>query len=419
MGVRDHVHRALTVALVPALVAHPLAGASVAMAWVASAWNPFLRRDRTDDRPRPRFEAWFLVPLVGAAITWLAHPTTPWTTIAGLAAVTTAALLVLGIRSALTSRHAALLGAGAAAAALALAVWATLDVALAGAARAQSATHHPNVTAGLAFGLAAAAWTVRRAGTRAASWLAIAGVAAGGLTFVWTGSRGAWIGVLFAAGAVLLVWVARHAARPRAAAVGVVVVAIAAVVALQWVVFEPGALGFARPDDALVLSGRTVDPGVGAAPGIRLRSLLDPWSASGTRVATWRVARTLAAAKPLFGYGFDAALPAFGVAAREGGMVVAAHPHNGALLMQLQGGTMLLVTVSFGLVGALAALARRAVTGDGIATGAFAATIALLAFDRFDLLLPSPAIGGLVVLTVLATLADRPPANDVPCEEPA
>jgi O-antigen ligase len=341
-------------------------------------------------------------------IVLLAHaPSVPFAflTVAAVAATT---ILLVAMRHGLSRPHANAIGASAAGTAIVLAGWSVASVALFGIAQPHPGTHHPNLAAAIGMALAGAASLTWREGRRGAV-AASAGVIAGILVVLSSGSRSGVVGLAVAVSAVLALTIVRRwtrgVRRPGRVAALIVVAAGAGLGLLQAAAFDPAAFGLPRSAGAVSLSGTTVDPAAGESLPSRLSSLADPWRAAGARIANWRVARQIAGDRPFLGYGFDAAIDVYRSATEQSLMVTNAHPHNSLLLALLQGGTVFVTALAYGVVTIAWRLTRRAVVGDGAATIVASVSIGVLAADRFDLLLANATIAALLVVSAFAVLA--------------
>ncbi len=405
MDLRHDLRAGLSAALLPAWIVHPLIGVVVMTVW----W--FTRR------AQPRFDAAIVVPAVGAAVVLVAHPTQFGTVAAHLAALAVATVSILAARRAVDTRDASTIGTGAAVTAVALAAAGLYVVASRGTVQVHPATFHPNLTAGL--GLVLMGGTALAMG--AVRWrnvLGCVGAASGLGIILLSGSRSGVIGLLFAGSAALVMallrrWMGRRRHHARQIATALVLSAVIAVAALQWAVFDPTILGLSRPPAAIVTSGTTIDTGAGAPWHVRLATIVDPWSASGARIANWRVAWIVIAERPFFGYGFERAIPVYQSRTRSTLMVANDHPHNSTLLVLLQGGTLFATSLGFGAVSFAYRLARRIALGDRTAAHVTATAFGLFAADRFDLLLANPSIALALGTIVVAALArPLPDARD-------
>lgn len=389
------LHDALTVLLVPMLAVHPAAGAIAAIAWAG-----------TTPRPQRVADARLLVPIAITAVVAMAHGTGyPLGTAWFLLALVLAAWLTATLRGTLNARDAGLLGAGASATATALGLVAVIQSATAGFVQVHPGAAHPNVAAGLGLALVCASATATRL-PRWGALVAVVGIVSAIVLVTLTGSRGGWVGLATAALVVAaltsLRWMPVRVQRVAPAAT--VGLALLLVVGVQLAAFAPGRLT-SRPADAVVTTGTSVDPGRGASLAGRFVSLFDAWSASGGRVGTWTVARQMAAERPWLGFGFVEALPAFRARVASTLMVPTTHPHNGALLVLLQGGTVLLTGVMVVVLGWLWPLAVRGAAGDDGAAIVLGAVTALIAADRFDLVLVHSDIAAIALVALMAVLA--------------
>ncbi len=401
MDLRGRFGTALSALLIPAWVANPVAGVVVAVAWAFAV------------RARVRIDLAIVVPASGGAIALLAHARSVPTALAAVAAVAATTVLLLAIRHGLSRPHVIAIGYSAAATSIVLAGASIASIAFFGIAQPHPGTHHPNVAAGIGIALAGAAalsWGYGRCGRVAAS----AGVIAALLLVVVSGSRSGVVG-LAVAGAAVLAWTImrrwnRDVRRPGRAAALIVVAAAGGLGLLQAVVFDPATFGLPRTAGAVSLSGVTVDGAAGESVATRLASLADPWRAAGARIANWRVARQIAGDRPFLGYGFESALDVYRSATQRSLMVTNSHPHNSLLLALLQGGTVFVTALLFGIVTFAWRLTRRAVVGDRAAAIVASALIGVLAADRFDLLVANASISSLLLVAALAVLA-RPPTT--------
>ena len=400
------LHDTLTVLLVPSLVAHPVAGAATALAW---AW--------TARPPRWVIDARLLAPIGIAAVVIAVHaPQDPGGSAWLFLSLAVAAWLTATWRGTLNARDAGLLGLGASGAAAVLGVVAAVQSIATGFSQVHPGASHPNIAAGLGLalvGASAAAARLPRWGTTTAA----VGIASALVLVTLTGSRGGWIGM--AVGAVVVgasIVIGRTAAGThRLAAATALGLTLVLLVGLQVVAFAPAGLT-TRPADAIVTTGVAVDPGRDAPLGDRLASLLDVWRGTGGRVATWTVARQLVAERPWLGYGFASALPVFRAEAASSLMVPTHHPHNGALLVLLQGGAVLLTAVALLLLGWLWPLAASGIAGDRVSVIVLGAISALVAVDRFDQVLVRGDVAAVALVAVLAVLARPPRPLRLPAE---
>lgn len=399
MGVWPRLHAALAIALVPLLAVTPAWGAGALVLWAA------LARPR---RRAPSRDAALVLAAVVAAVA-LVHGRT-WDAVAWPLLVAAAlAAVIVRLDAAATRGATVATGLGAAATAVALAGVALGEALATGFAQVATASYHPNATAAIALGLAAASALAFRGG-----WLERAlgavGLVASLALLVLTGSRGGVVGVVIAlaAGVALaLGFVLVRAGRGRIGALTAGALVVALLVTTQALLLTPERWTALLPAGSLA----RLD---GAGEGIlleRLARLADPLAASGGRVGAWTFARELIAHRPFLGYGFDAIERVYGPAAASELANPLAHPHHGVLTMLLQGGALFAVAVLV-LLGHLGArLVRAAVAGDGSAAVAVAALAGLVAAEMLDAVARTGQVGGLMLLALVLATATAEPAE--------
>lgn len=352
MDFRRQIHSILGFALIPSISFFHEMALPVLILWLLLWPASVTQLPKKWDPPLVLF-------LFACLVVLIVHVgSTPLLVLSILAGLSTC-WIILRITSTQSATQSRSVSAGAALSSWALFITAITEAWTSGFGQIHPATYHPNLSAALAIALAGSTalglTTVDNSRKHlswqlfAHRWFYVGGIVVAIPTIVLTGSRSGLLGAAGMIGAVAVVITCQRlfTARPRIAATAPLVMLVMLFLSMQVLAMAPTE----RARQAWETLYNAPIPGLDTGSPIdditvRFSELLNPRSASGTRVANWTVARQLIADRPLLGYGYVDALQAYQLTTRDRVLVPNAHPHNSGLMLALQGGALLLAAAS-------------------------------------------------------------------------